>query len=81
MGAANEARDLHQRWLEPFCLAENATFIDPTRELLEAELAGKQTFDHFTPYEHIATANAKTWLETPRTIMWVCNPCPPRRAS
>ena len=59
-----EQQDSWKTWLEPFCLAQNIAFIDPTTELLEAELAGKDViYDHFTPYGHTATANAfKDWL-------------------
>jgi hypothetical protein len=58
-------QDSWKPWLEPFLLRANIPLIDPTPELAAMESAGRQVFyDHFTPFGHVATANAfKAWLE------------------
>jgi hypothetical protein len=60
-----EQQDSWKAWLEQFCLKEDISFIDPTPQLLEEESAGHQVFhDHFTPFGHIAAANAfENWFQ------------------
>jgi len=52
-------QDSWKNWLELFCRDENIVFIDPTQDLIKAEISGKDIFyDHFTIYGHKAFSDS-----------------------
>ena len=51
-------QDTWKPWLEKFCIQNEIPFIDPTDNLLRAQLNGEEIFyDHYTKFGHQAVSN------------------------